>query len=97
MQLHPDEIANQNHSGRSRHSPPRSSRVAWRQDLKVPSNISLLQVPPRAPELNSQENPGSSCGRTGCHIVSSNPFEISSSDTRIFAERVRIPKIRTPR
>jgi hypothetical protein len=24
--------------------------------LKVPSNISLLQLPPRAPELNGQEN-----------------------------------------
>jgi hypothetical protein len=26
------------------------------KDLKVPSNISLLPLPPRAPELNSQEN-----------------------------------------
>ena len=26
------------------------------KQLKIPSNISLLQLPPRAPELNSQEN-----------------------------------------
>jgi hypothetical protein len=26
------------------------------KELKVPSNISLLPLPPRAPELNSQEN-----------------------------------------
>jgi hypothetical protein len=48
----------QNHSGRSRYSLPRSSRLACAKALKVPSNISLLQLPPRAPELNSQENNG---------------------------------------
>ena len=26
------------------------------KDLEIPSNISLLQLPPRAPELNSKEN-----------------------------------------
>ncbi|MGH9693831.1 MAG: transposase [Bryobacteraceae bacterium] len=26
------------------------------KELKIPGNISLLQLPPRAPELNSQEN-----------------------------------------
>ena len=26
------------------------------KDLKIPSNLSLLPLPPRAPELNSQEN-----------------------------------------
>ena len=26
------------------------------KDLKAPANISLLRLPPRAPELNSQEN-----------------------------------------
>jgi transposase len=26
------------------------------KDLEIPSNISLLPLPPRAPELNSQEN-----------------------------------------
>jgi hypothetical protein len=26
------------------------------KELKIPSNISILQLPPRAPELNSQEN-----------------------------------------
>jgi hypothetical protein len=71
MRLYLDEIATEITPGRSRHSPPRSGRVAMVPRLKVPSNISLLQVPPRAPELNSQENPGSSCGRTGCQIVSS--------------------------
>jgi hypothetical protein len=48
----------QNHSGRSRYSLPRSSRLTCAKGLNVPSNISLLQLPPRAPELNSQENIG---------------------------------------
>ena len=26
------------------------------KELKIPSNLSLLPLPPRAPELNSQEN-----------------------------------------
>jgi hypothetical protein len=26
------------------------------KDLRIPANISLLPLPPRAPELNSQEN-----------------------------------------
>jgi hypothetical protein len=73
MQLHLDEIAIKITPGA--HAILLLNQAGWHgaKDLKVPSNISLLQVPPRAPELNSQENPGSSCGRTGCQIVSSNP------------------------
>ena len=49
-------------------SPPRSplaptrvvilDQAGWHgaRDLKIPSNISLLPLPPRSPELNSQEN-----------------------------------------
>ena len=35
-----------------------SNQAGWHdaKALKVPNNISLLQLPPRAPELNGQEN-----------------------------------------
>ena len=47
----------QGHPRRPRHSHPRSSRLAWRQrSSRFPSNISLLPLPPRSPELNHQEN-----------------------------------------
>ena len=36
----------------------RLDQAGWQggKALKVPNNISLLQLPPRAPELNGQEN-----------------------------------------
>src|SRR6516164_6794968 len=46
--------------------------------LKVPNNISLLQLPPRAPELNAKKISGNSCGRTGCRTEFSNPSTTSS-------------------
>ena len=56
MQLHLDEIAARVTAGA--HAILILDQAGWHgaKELKVPSNISLLQLPPRAPELNSQEN-----------------------------------------
>ena len=56
MQLHLDEIATKVAPGA--HAILILDQAGWHgaKDLKVPSNISLLPLPPRAPELNSQEN-----------------------------------------
>ena len=55
-QLHLDEIATKVTPGA--HAILILDQAGWHgaKDLKVPSNISLLPLPPRAPELNSQEN-----------------------------------------
>jgi putative transposase len=56
MQLHLDEIATKITPGA--HAILLLDQAGWHgaKALKVPSNISLLQLPPRAPELNGQEN-----------------------------------------
>jgi hypothetical protein len=56
MQLHLDEIATKVTPGA--HAILILDQAGWHgaKDLQVPSNISLLPLPPRAPELNSQEN-----------------------------------------
>ena len=56
MQLHLDEIATTVTAGA--HAILILDQAGWHgaKDLKVPSNISLLPLPPRAPELNPQEN-----------------------------------------
>jgi DDE superfamily endonuclease len=56
MQLHLDEIATKVTPGA--HAILILDQAGWHgaKDLEVPSNISLLPLPPRAPELNSQEN-----------------------------------------
>jgi hypothetical protein len=56
MQLHLDEIATKITPGA--HAILILDQAGWHgaKDLKSPSNISLLPLPPRAPELNSQEN-----------------------------------------
>jgi hypothetical protein len=56
MQLHLDEIATKVTTGA--HAIILLDQAGWHgsKDLKIPRNISLLQLPPRAPELNSQEN-----------------------------------------
>jgi hypothetical protein len=56
MQLHLDEIATNVTPGA--HAILILDQAGWHgaKDLQVPSNISLLPLPPRAPELNSQEN-----------------------------------------
>ena len=56
MQLHLDEIATKVTPGA--HAILILDQAGWHgaKDLKVPDNISLLPLPPRSPELNSQEN-----------------------------------------
>ena len=56
MQLHLDEIATRVTAGA--HAILILDQAGWHgaKDLEIPGNISLLQLPPRAPELNSQEN-----------------------------------------
>ena len=48
------------------------------KELKIPSNISLLQLPPRAPELNSQENIWQFIRQNWLSTGSSNPSTTSS-------------------
>jgi transposase len=56
MQLHLDEIATKVTPGA--HAIVILDQAGWHgaKSLKVPANISLLPLPPRAPELNVQEN-----------------------------------------
>src|ERR1700675_4169131 len=56
MQLHLDEIAARVTAGA--HAILILDQAGWHgaKDLKIPNKLSLLQLPPRAPELNSQEN-----------------------------------------
>jgi len=56
MQLHLDEIATKVTPGA--HAIVLLDQAGWHgaKTLKVPSNISLMPLPPRAPELNGQEN-----------------------------------------
>ena len=56
MQLHLDEIATKVTAGA--HAIVLLDQAGWHgaKALKVPSNISLLLLPPGAPELNGQEN-----------------------------------------
>ena len=56
MQLHLDEIATKVIPGA--HAIILLDQAGWHgtKTLKIPSNISLMPLPPRAPELNGQEN-----------------------------------------
>jgi transposase len=56
MQLHLNEIATKVASGA--HAVLILDQAGWHgaKALKIPHNISLLPLPPRAPELNPQEN-----------------------------------------
>jgi hypothetical protein len=56
MQLHLDEIAKKVTPGA--HALLILDQAGWHgaKDIKLPGNISLLPLPPRAPELNGQEN-----------------------------------------
>jgi hypothetical protein len=79
MQLHLDEIAIKVTPGA--HAILILDQAGWHgaKDLRAPGNISLLPLPPRSPELNSQENIWqSSCERTGSPTASSNPSTTSS-------------------
>ena len=78
MQLHLDEIATKVTPGA--HAVLILDQAGWHgaKDLKAPKNISLLPLPPRAPELNPQENIWQFMRRTGCRTASSNPSTKSS-------------------
>ena len=70
---------NESHPRRTRRSHSRSSWMERRQrPQRLPKNISLLRLPPRAPELDRKKISGNSCGRTGCRTASSNPSTKSS-------------------
>ena len=45
----------------------------------VPTNITLLPLPPKCPELNPPRTSGSSCARTGSPIACSIPTRTSST------------------
>src|SRR6516162_2157663 len=79
MKLHLDEIATKVALGA--HAIILLDQAGWHgaKALVVPNNISLVPLPPRAPELNGQENICSSCVRIGCQTGFSNPSTISST------------------
>jgi transposase len=56
MHLHLDEIATKVVPGA--HAILILDQAGWHgaKELRIPTNISLLPLPPRSPELNSQEN-----------------------------------------
>jgi hypothetical protein len=69
MQMHPDEISR--HVARKAHGVVLMDRAGWHTTgkLKVPGNLTIILLPPRSPELNPVENPGSSPGQVvdaGC-------------------------------
>ena len=70
------------HAGRSRHSDPRSSRMARRQrpqSLQATSrSCRCRRAHPSSPSSILKKTFGSLCGRTGCRTVSSNPSTTSS-------------------
>ena len=78
MQLHLDEIATKVTPGAD--AVLILDQAGWNgaKDLKTPKNISLLRLPPRAPELDRKKISGNSCARTGCRTASSNPSTKSS-------------------
>ena len=49
--------------GHEQQQQQRLLRNPRRKDLKAPKKISLLPLPPRAPELNPKKISGNSCGR----------------------------------
>jgi hypothetical protein len=77
MQLHLDEIAIKVSPGA--HAILLLDQAGWHgaKILKVPSNITLMPLPAR-PNSMARKTSGSSCGRTGSQVGSSNPSTISS-------------------
>ena len=78
MQLHLDEIATKVTPGAQ--AVLILDQAGWHgaKDLKAPKNTALLPLPPRAPEINPQENIWQFMRRTGCRTASSNPSTKSS-------------------
>jgi hypothetical protein len=77
MQLHLNEIATK--VSPDAHAILILDQAGWHgaKELRIPTNISRLPLPPRSPELNSQENIWRSCVRTGCRTASLNPSTTS--------------------
>jgi hypothetical protein len=90
MQLHLDEIATKVTPGA--HAIVLLDQAGWHgaKALKVPSNISLLLLPPRAPELNGQENVRQFMRQNWLSSGSSNPSTISSTTVATLATRSSI-------
>ncbi|MVT71194.1 hypothetical protein GPL21_39845 [Bradyrhizobium pachyrhizi] len=78
MQLHLNEIASKVSPGS--HAIVILDQAGWHgaKELKIPHNISLMTLPPRSPELNSQENIWQLCATIGCQTAPSNPMTTSS-------------------
>jgi hypothetical protein len=78
MQLHLNEIATK--ISRGGRAILLLDQAGWHgaKAFKVPSNISLLQLPPRAPELNGQENIWQFHATELCRTEFSNPSTTSS-------------------
>ena len=79
MQLHLDEIATK--VTRGAHAIVLFDQAGWHggKVLEVPSNISLMSLPPRAPELNGEENIRQFMRQNWLSTGSSNPLTISRS------------------
>ena len=68
-----------NRSGRTRRDPRRSGRDGISSGgLNVPSNITLIALPAKCPELDPKKTSGSSCAKIGSRTGSSNPSTTSS-------------------
>jgi hypothetical protein len=87
MQLHLDEIATKVTPGA--HAVVVLDQAGWHksQALKVPSNISLMPLPPRSPELIPRKTSGSSCATIGCQTASSNPSTMTTLLCLEYADR----------
>ena len=72
-----DEIATNNHAGRSRYSPRRASRVAPRPSRFQTTSRSCSSRHAH-PNTTAKKTSGNSCGRTGCRTEFSNPSTTSS-------------------
>jgi hypothetical protein len=79
MQLHLDEIATKVAPGA--HAILLLDQAGWHgaKALVVPSNVSLVPLPPRAPELNGQENIWQFMRQNWLSTGFSNPSTISST------------------
>jgi len=78
MQFHLDEITTKAAPGA--HAILILDQAGWHgaKELRIPANISLLPLPPRSPELNSQENIWQFMARTDCQTETSNRLTTSS-------------------
>ena len=78
MNLHLAEIATEVAPGK--HAILLLDQAGWHLSsrLIVPSNITILPLPAKCPELIRRKTSGSSCATTGCRTACSSPTKISS-------------------